>query len=116
MAALLAATGLPPVDFPNPLHAAGVVCPFCGGTRAVYYAMLGQWGLSWTYNPLGLLLLAGAAATTVRHMAGAISGRWLNLHVRRHRATIVVISALLAVGVLALWVNQQLHAELLLTG
>lgn len=114
--ALLALFGLPPVDLPSSLNLVGVVCPLCGGTRAVYYAMLGQWDVSWAYNPLGVMLVTGAAVVIVRHVAGAVSGRWLNLRVRWHRATVVGVSALLAAGILALWVNQQLHAELLVTG
>lgn len=114
--ALLALLGLPPVELPSSLNLVGVVCPLCGGTRAVYYAMLGQWGMSWAYNPLGVMLVTGAAAVIVRHVAGLASGRWLNLRVRWHKAAIVCLIALLSAGLAALWINQQLHAELLLTG
>lgn len=114
--ALLAIAGLPPVDLAGPLSLGGVVCPLCGGTRAVYYVMLGQWGTAWTYNPLGILLVTGAAGMLVRHLVGTISRQWLNLRVRWHRAAVTCLIAVLAAGTAALWVNQQLHAELLLTG
>lgn len=107
---LLAVVGLPPVYLPEPWHWVGLVCPFCGGTRAMYHVFLGDLGLAWAYNPLSVVLAAGAVAALARHVAGVLTGRWLALHVRWNAATIGVLVAAL----LALWVNQQLHAELLL--
>lgn len=53
--------------------------PFCGGTRSARLTILGQWGMAWTYNPMGLLTVLGAAALVVRSVVGVLTHRWLNV-------------------------------------
>lgn len=117
MAAIaLAVFGLPAVDLHGLLHYLGVMDPLCGGTRAAYHAVRGEWSMAWVYNPLGPLAVIGAALAVLRAGVGIAAGRWLTLTVtwtvrrRRLAAAVVVLSlALLAV-------RQQLVAELLLDG
>ncbi len=107
--ALLAIFGLPPVDTHGPLHQLGVMMPSCGGTRALRFTMLGELGKAFAYNPLSPILVLGAVLALVRHAVGMATRRWLNVRVVFNRVTI----ALLTVGIVALWVNQQLHVELI---
>lgn len=79
VAAVLAVTGLPSIDLHGPLHRMGIMDPLCGGTRAARLTILGQWGLAWTYNPMGLLTVLGAAALVVRSVVGALTHRWINV-------------------------------------
>ncbi|GAA1981091.1 hypothetical protein GCM10009799_02700 [Nocardiopsis rhodophaea] len=108
---LMAVFGLPPVDVHGLAHYIGIMDPMCGGTRSVWAAMSGDWAMSWTYNPLGIPLVVGAAATLVRAAIGAASGYWLNAYVRSWP----VVGAVSGVLFVALAVNQQLHADLLRT-
>lgn len=107
--ALMAAFGLPPVNLHGPLHQLGIMGPICGATRAVRFAMMGEWGLSFQYNPIGIPLVAGAAFLVLRTAAGALTRRWLNVRMRWSRLTVAVV----VVAILALWVNQQLHVDLI---
>lgn len=107
--ALMAAYGLPPVDLHDPLYRMGIMCPFCGATRAVRFAMLGEWGQSLRYNPIGVPLVLGAGLVVVRSAVGAATRRWLTVQVHWSRPLVVVVLAAL----LALWVNQQLHVDLI---
>lgn len=111
-AAALAAFGLPPVDLHGALHRFGIMDPLCGGTRAVRYAMRGQWVESWRYNPLGILLMFGLAMVLARAVVGMLSGRWLDLAASSgwRRGAAVVGVVLLAV----LEVRQQLRSDLLI--
>lgn len=111
-AAAMAVFGLPPVDIHGPLHFVGIMDPMCGGTRSVRYAFRGEWGLAWTYNPLGLPVAAGGVLAVLRAVAGWVTGRWVAVHIRGQRALLVV--ALVATAALA--VRQQLHASLLIGG
>jgi hypothetical protein len=79
VAAVLAVTGLPSIDLHGPLHRLGIMDPLCGGTRSARLTVLGQWGLAWTYNPLGLVTVIGATALVVRSAVGALTHRWLNV-------------------------------------
>lgn len=106
---LMAAYGLPPVELHGPLHQMGVMCPVCGATRAVRFAMMGEWGTSLRYNPIGIPLVLGAGFLVVRAAVGAATRRWLNVRVRWTRSVVVVI----VLAAAALWVNQQLHVELI---
>ncbi|MDA2813180.1 DUF2752 domain-containing protein [Nocardiopsis sp. RSe5-2] len=108
LGAAMAVFGLPPVDLHGPNHYVGIMSPTCGATRSVWAAMSGDWATSWRYNPLGILLVLGAAATLVRTAVGAATGRWVNVHIRSGRALL----ALTAVGTVALWIRQQLNADL----
>lgn len=112
--AALAVFGLPPVDLHTPLHHAGIMDPLCGGTRALRLAAMGQWGQSWTYNPLGIPVLLGFAALAVRSVVGAASGRWYSVRFRwtpRLTTAAVVVATLLLI---ALEIRQQALAPLLL--
>ncbi|GAA3763235.1 hypothetical protein HDA32_004620 [Spinactinospora alkalitolerans] len=109
--ALMAVFGLPPVDVHGLLHYAGIMDPACGGTRSVWAAMQGDWALSWRYNPVGIPLVVGAAATLVRFAVGLATGRWLNARVRSWPAVAVTGGVLFVL----LGVNQQFHADLLRT-
>jgi hypothetical protein len=79
VAAGLAVIGLPSIDLHGPLHRMGIMDPFCGGTRSARLTILGQWGMAWTYNPMGLLTVLGAAALVVRSVVGALTHRWINV-------------------------------------
>ena len=109
----MALFGLPPVDLHGPLHRVGIMDPLCGGTRAARYTALGQLGLAWKYNPLGIAVVLAAAFASTRTVAGLIWGRWLTVSVSwttsRRRFAIVVMVVVLA----ALEVRQQLIADLL---
>lgn len=79
VAAGLAVIGLPSIDLHGPLHRMGIMDPFCGGTRSARLTILGQWGMAWTYNPMGLLTVLGAAALVIRSVVGVLTHRWLNV-------------------------------------
>lgn len=106
---MLAVFGLPPVDLHGPQHYLGVMGPLCGGTRGLRFALLGEWGQAWGYNPLSVILVVGAVGCLVRHLVGWCSGRWLTVHLRWGPVTI----GLLVLAIIALGINQQLHADLL---
>lgn len=75
----MAIFGLPPVDVHGPLHYLGIMDPLCGVTRGTRLAMLGHLGQAWRYNPLSVVLVAGACAIVLRQALGLATGRWLNL-------------------------------------
>src|SRR5690625_4078644 len=64
--AALAIFGLPPVDAHGPQHDLGIMSPTCGGTRALRFAMLGQFGTAFAYNPLSPILVMGAVLALLR--------------------------------------------------
>ncbi|MFL6054192.1 MAG: DUF2752 domain-containing protein [Actinoallomurus sp.] len=105
---LLAVLGLPPVDLHAPPHQFGIMDPLCGGTRALRFTLLGHWHDAWRYNPLSPVLAVGAALALLRHMVGALTGRWLTIWIPRR-----VLIALAVIVLVPLEVNQQLHAGLL---
>lgn len=104
----MAVFGLPPVDLHGPNHFVGIMSPLCGATRSVWSAMGGDWAMSWRYNPIGPVLVLGAAAVLVRAALGAATGRWVNATVRAPWVLAGAAAALTA----ALWVRQQLNADL----
>ncbi len=110
LAAGLAVFGLPPVDLHGPLHRLGIMDPACGLTRGVRAVARGDLGLAWSYNPASPALVAAALALVVRDVVGRMTRRWLNVHVASWPAA----GAGAGVAVLALWANQQAHAELLM--
>ena len=110
-AVALRAFGLPPVDLHSPLHHLGVMDPLCGGTRGTLALSRGDVGGAWAFNPLVPALAAAAALVVIRWAAGSITGRWLNLRLRHRRAAFALAVLITA----ALWVNQQLNANLLST-
>jgi len=110
----MASIGLPPVDIHGPLHYLGIMDPLCGATRAVRSAAMGDWSASWRYNPVGVPLVLGATLFVLRAAVGSLTGRWVRIHVSWslvwRRARWLVIAVLLV----ALEVDQQSHASLLL--
>lgn len=105
----LRAFGLPGADLHGPLHRAGVMDPFCGGTRATYLLVRGDLVGAWSWNPLVPLLAIAAAAIIARLFVGLCTHRWLTVSLPR-RAWLVSIAALLVV----IEINQQLQADRLM--
>jgi hypothetical protein len=107
----LAVLGLPPVDLHGPLHYLGLMDPLCGATRGVRLAFLGDPAGSWRYNPAAIPLAAGAVLMLTRGLLGWLTGWWINADLRWTPTT----RTLIAILIVALWVNQQWNAPLLLT-
>lgn len=110
--AAIAVFGLPPLDVHSPLRLFGMVCPFCGATRAVQALLRGDAATAWHYNPLAFLVIAGGAVVVLRGAIGLIGGRWLNVTITRR----VPLSILGGVLFVALWVNQARHTAMLTAG
>lgn len=108
----LRAFGLPPIDLHSPLHRAGIMDPLCGGTRAALALAHGDPDLAWRYNPLVPFLAVAICGLLVRWCWGRATGRWIAVDLIDRRALVVVTAML----VVALWVNQQAHASLLMSG
>jgi len=102
--------GLPPLDIHGPLHYLGVMGPTCGMTRGVMWSARGDLVKAWQFNPASLVVIPAMALLTVRAAWGRVTGRWLNLSVRR--SPWLWVSA--AVLVLVLTVRQQLIIDFLL--
>jgi NADH:ubiquinone oxidoreductase subunit 6 (subunit J) len=115
LAAVMAVAGLPTIDMHGPIHHLGIMDPTCGGTRSVRLAALGQWSASWRYNPLGVPLVVGAILLLARAALGLLSGRWVSVKIgwTRSRGRALIVFAVILV--VALEINQQAHAALLLT-
>lgn len=107
----LRVVGFPPIDLHSPLHRAGIMDPLCGGTRAALALSHGDLDLAWRYNPLVPLLAVAVGGLVARWCWGRATGRWITVDVNRR--ALVVAAALLVV---ALWVNQQAQASLLMSG
>jgi len=116
VAAAMAIFGLPPVDLHGPLHRLGIMDPLCGGTRAARLTAQGHLAQAWTYNPLGIVAVLGAAGVVLRTAAGAVTGRWVNLHARLTRRQNRSLLLVLVIATVALEVRQQLRADLLIAG
>ncbi|MDP4014640.1 MAG: DUF2752 domain-containing protein [Candidatus Nanopelagicales bacterium] len=114
LAVAMAIFGLPPLDMHGPLHAAGYMDPLCGGTRAVRLAAMGDFAESWRYNPIGIPVVLTGAVLVVRGAFGLISGRWPSMHIRWTRRGKWIAVAVVIALIVALEVNQQSHAELLM--
>ncbi len=106
---LLAIVGLPPVDIHGPLHYLGIMGPTCGMTRGVMWAARGDLVRAWHFNPASLLVIPTMVGLSVRITYSRITGRWLNLHIRR-RPWLWIISTVL---ILLLTIRQQLNVDLL---
>lgn len=110
-AILLGIFGLPRVDLHTPfLHDAGIMDPLCGMTRAVHALASVDLHQAWRYNPGSFALAAFGAGFVLRGLVGLVTGRWLRLPRLPHRA----IWLTGALAIIALWVNQQSHADLLM--
>lgn len=81
--------------------------PLCGMTRAVRAAARGDVRGAYGYNPGVFVLAAFASVALVRLLVGKTTSRWLEIRIVRPR----FLRAVTAVAVMALWVNQQLHAS-----
>ena len=114
VAVAMAAVGLPNVDLHGPLHWIGIMDPFCGGTRAARYTALGQWGLAWKYNPLGIATVVAVALVSVRAVVGLSTRRWVTPQIawtRRGRQIAIAAGVAFLVW---LEIRQQGRAELLM--
>jgi hypothetical protein len=109
-AAGLAIFGLPPIDLHGPLHYMGVMDPLCGMTRAGRSVALLHFNAAWKYNPGSFLLGAAVGSSLLRGVIGAATGRWFRLTFSRRRP--IVLAA--ALFIVLLWINQQLHASILM--
>ncbi len=114
IAVTMAVIGLPPIDLHMPPHYSGIMDPLCGGTRAVRLAVRGEWSASWMYNPLGIPLMLACAGLVARAGVGLVSGRWVTLHVNWTRRGKLIAAVIIAMLIVALEMNQQAHAELLM--
>jgi len=109
VALLLAALGVPHVDIHAPPHYLGVMDPFCGGTRSVYLTLHGHLRDAARYNPVGPVFVVAAVALALRAAIGWSSRRWVEVYVPPR-----LLIPVAAVALVALEVNQQLHAALLM--
>lgn len=71
---------------------------------------------AWTYNPLGIAVVAGALLTLLRNGAGVLTGRWVNLRVVLTRRQWVGVLVVLAALLVLLEIRQQGRADLLMQG
>jgi hypothetical protein len=109
VALLLAVLGVPHLDIHAPPHYLGVMDPFCGGTRSVYLTLHGHLRDAVRYNPAGPILVVAGVALVLRAAIGWSSRRWVEVHVPPR-----LLIAVAVVALVALEVNQQLHAALLM--
>lgn len=112
----MAAFGLPPVDLHGPGHWFGIMDPLCGGTRAARYTALGEWGLAWKYNPLGIVTVIGVALLVLRAVVGVATRRWIALDIGWTTRGKWAVSVVLALLLIALEIRQQGRADLLMEG
>ncbi len=113
IATAMAVFGLPPVDLHGPLHHFGIMDPLCGGTRAARLTTQGHLAQAWTYNPLGILAVLGAAAVVSRSGLGLVTGRWVNVDaVLTARQVRVLVTVVLVLSIL-LEIRQQQRSDLL---
>lgn len=112
LAAALAIFGMPPVDLHAPTHNWGIMSPTCGMTRGVAAATRGDLSTAWAYNPASLLLVAGAIGSVARAVVGSVTGQWVNVRLAITRPGWVGV----AIALVALEINQQSHAALLMAG
>ena len=87
-----------------PIHRlTGVPCPTCGMTRAVCFAVHGQWRRSLAFHPAGLIVAAGIVLWMLWAAAEAWRGR--PLAERGRRNVTYALIGLTAVISLANWVR-----------
>lgn len=103
--------GLPPFHFPPaPTWDYGIVVPTHGLMRASTALARGQCAVAWAFNPASFLVALAAVATVLRWLVALTTHRWMNVTVRFTPWVWGIIAALVA----ALWINQQLHANLII--
>ncbi|QYJ05423.1 DUF2752 domain-containing protein [Nocardioides panacisoli] len=113
-AAGLAILGLPGVDLHGPQHQWGLMSPTCGGTRAARLTAMGDLPGAWTYNPLGIVVVVGAALLLARAAVGGLTRTWWTprLHLAGAPRWLAIVGLLALVA--ALWARQQSIAPLLM--
>lgn len=117
IAAAMALFGLPGVDLHPITHRWGIMDPLCGGTRAARFTMMGDLGQAWRYNPLGIIVVMGAALAIARAGYGAVTHRWLTLEWSAlPPLTKRIVFAVGVLALVALEVRQQGRAEMLMAG
>jgi len=84
-------------------EAAGVPCPFCGGTRAAVLAARGEWMHALLMNPLGFLVIVGGAAAGLWLGTCALNGRDLGLSAAGRAFARIPWGWALLGGILLLW-------------
>jgi len=106
---LIAAAGVDP-DRPLPFDVCvfksllGIPCPTCGLTRAVCHALRGEWAMSMSYHPAGILLAAGLVGWMLCSAAEAARGQPV-AEVARER----LLTSMMGAGIvasIAAWVVQ----------
>lgn len=109
--AILAIFGLPPFHFPPaPTWEFGVVVPTHGLMRASTALAQGQFGVAWAFNPASFLVALVAVATVLRWIVALTTRRWINVSVRFTAWVLIALGLSVAI----LWINQQLHADLII--
>ncbi|MGH9013859.1 MAG: DUF2752 domain-containing protein [Acidimicrobiia bacterium] len=109
LAVVFAVVGLPPMGLHSPAHYLGVMGPTCGLTRGTVALVGGSLGDAIRFNPASPLVILGGVALLGRAGVAAVTGRWVDAHVRVGGLGWVLAGVVGA----ALAVNQQLHADLL---
>ncbi|MBU8822776.1 DUF2752 domain-containing protein [Mycolicibacterium goodii] len=82
--------------------------PLCGATRAVYLTLHGDLVTAVHFTPAGPALVLAAVLVLVRAAVERLGGRWIVLDLPRPLRIATVATVLLA-----LEINQQLHAATL---
>lgn len=101
--------GLPGADLHGPLHRAGIMDPFCGGTRATFVLSRGDVVGAWSWNPIVVLLAAAILLVLARTVVGTVTKRWMNLYVPRRYAVGSLVVLMVVVEI-----NQQMQADRLM--
>ena len=109
LGASLGSFGVPRLDVMWVLHQVPIMGPLCGATRAVALASVGDLRASWTFNPIGVILVVGAWGVLVRQVVGQITGRWFTPYLAAR-----FLWALSTVTLVALTIRQQANAAYLL--
>lgn len=110
VAVVLAMIGGMPVALPMPTHAVGLVDPTCGLTRASTALARADFVSAWRFNPAAFLIAALAAATAVRAVYGAATGRWVTVRVTWTKRTVIWV----LVAVALWWTYQQTNAQFIM--
>lgn len=78
--------------------------------RAVRFAAYADIGQVWRYNPGSLALAGSALIAAGRALVAAATGNWWTVEIARRSTWMLALIA----GVIALQINQQHHAPLLI--
>jgi len=80
--------GLPPCTI---YYLTGRPCPSCGLTTSVSAIIHGQFALAWRANPIGFLIVAGAAAVACNSLIALVGGRSVRLENTRFTLLLLVL-------------------------